>query len=521
LAVPPLLMWVMSVKTVSQTENRNLAEFPKFQANRLHAYFRGMESYWNDHIGFRDTFTFIYNYILWAGFDKSGVSWVTVGKSGWFFFGGDQSNEDVLGKVVLRDADLKQWAAVLQAKKDWFDRQDIRYVFVLAPNKQSVYPEYLPDWMRHHAVKIRRIDRLVDILRRYTDVEIIDLRDVLLREKEKRPVFFRTDSHWNWQGAYAAYRRIIESLHGWFPQVQPLPRSGLREIVRDFRHGDLSMGLYGVLWEKETVWIPGEPCAKLPGADFDRYLYEKRCVGADMRAIILRDSFMDFVEPYLSEHFGHVVYIWKRWAEDSGIEHGLYKEWIEKLHPDIVIEERVERLIGQIPDATLEQRFDYADPSLALFDARSGFAGIIPHNQVALENSDDGLLMHATGTDPGVRLPAMGKGVGPLIVRIEIESPADTILQIFYTTDAAHGYSEEKSRKVALKKGENIVFLQLEEPEIEGSLRLDPGYAPGMYRLRSLEIRRDKLEAIRSTFSSLAAVEANRAAVAGLSSVRP
>ncbi|WP_169728876.1 alginate O-acetyltransferase AlgX-related protein [Desulfatirhabdium butyrativorans] len=502
LAAPLVVMGVMPVKTVSQNENRNLAEFPKLQANRLNAYFRGIESYWNDHIGFRDALTFIYNYILWAGFDQSGFSWVTVGKSGWFFFGGDQSNEDVLGKVVLRDADLKQWAGVIQAKKDWFDRQNIRYVFVLAPNKQSVYPEYLPDWMRRHAVSVRRIDRLVEVLRKHTDVEIIDLRDALLREKDREPVFFRTDSHWNWQGAYAAYRQVIDRLHDWFPDMEPLPKSRMTEIVRDFRHGDLRMGLDGVIWEKERVWLPAEPCSKWNGTAFDRYLYEKRCGTGRTRAIVLRDSYMDFVEPYLSEHFGDVVYIWKRWAEDSGTEHRLYKEWIEKMRPDLVIEERVERLVGQIPAVTMEQRFDYADPVLGHWDGTIGFDGIEPYHQVRLEPENGGLLIFATGNDPGVRLPEMGQNTGPLIIRIEIESPADTVLQMFYATDEKSGYSEAKSRKMSLEKGVNTVFLCIEEPAIQGQLRLDPGYAIGTYRLQSIEIRKDQVASLLQAYDA-------------------
>lgn len=493
LAVPLLVMSVMPYKTLSQSENRNLAKFPNFRMNYINEYFRGIEFFWNDHIGFRDMLTFIYNYILWAGFDQSGVSWVTVGKAGWFFFGGDQSNEDVLGKVVLQDVDLKQWTSVIQAKKNWFARQGIRYMFVLAPNKQSVYSEYLPAWMQRHAASVRRIDRLLEALRKHTDVEIVDLRDALLREKEREIVFFRTDSHWNWQGGYAAYRQVIDRLNGWFPEMRPLPKSRLNEIVREFRNGDLRMGLDGVLWEKETLWIPADPCSKLVGTEFDRYLYEKRCAISQWKAIVLRDSFMDFVEPYLSEHFGDIVYIWKRWAEDSGTEHRLYKEWIKKLNPDIVIEERVERLVGQIPAPTLEQRFDYADPVLGHWNCSMGFNGIEAHNQVELEPSNEGLFMLATGNDPGVRLPEIGQNIGPLIVKIEIESPEDTVLQIFYSTDLNKGYCEMKSRKVPLQKGNNTVFLCIEEAAIQGRLRLDPGYTIGTYRLQSIEIRKDHL----------------------------
>lgn len=492
----PLIGFLFLPKqTLSLAENRKLAEFPKYTSESLPLYLRGIENYWNDHLGFRDLLVFLNNYVLWAVFDKSSVSWVTIGKDGWLFYAGDQSNEDVIGRVTLKDDELKRWLCVLQAKKEWLERQGVRYFFILVPDKQSIYPEYLPDLLKRYAVSHKRIDALVNNLRKY-HVDFLDLRAELLREKEHEQVYFQKDSHWNFQGAYVAYRRIIYELSSWFPEMKPLSKSNLLQLEKDFLEVDLRMGLDGVIREKVVHWIPKEPCSLPIRGDNRNYLFEKRCLNAKRRAIVIRDSCMTLLEPYLSEHFNHVVYIWKRWAEDSGEGHTLLKEWIDRIHPHILIEERVERLIGQIPTATMQQRFDYAHPLLGQWDSNRGFDGIMLHQQALLEPADDGLLIHATGSDPGLRFPDLGQDIGPLILRIEIESPADTVLQVFYTNTAEAGYVEENSRTIPLKKGENAVYLCIEEPTIKGQLRLDPGFAPGTYLLRSVEIRQDRLESL-------------------------
>lgn len=496
LTTPLALMIVMPETTVSHTENRTLATFPQLQGHPLREVLKDIEVYWNDHFGLREPLVFLYNWMCWKGFEQSGVPWVTVGQNDWFFYAGDQSNEDILGRVNLDDSDLKWWAAILQAKKNWLERQGIRYVFVLVPNKQSIYPEYLPTEIQRHAVGVRRIDRLLEVLRRNTDVDIIDVRDALLKEKQRNPVFYRTDSHWNRQGAYAAYAQLMKTPQVWFPEMHPLETSQLTDIKRAFRHGDLRMGLDGVLWEEERVWMPQKPCSRLSDMPFDRYLFRKGCNDARRRAIVLRDSFLDYIEPYLSEHFLDVVYIWKRWDEASGTEHRLYKEWIDRIHPDIVIEERVERLIGRIPMATSDQRFDYAGSSLVRFDDRNGFHGIFSCHQTRLEAGFDGLIMHATDIDPSICFSEIDIPKGPLILRIVIESPIDTVLQMYFKSAEENDYCEEKSRKSLLKQGINTVFLSLDDRVAEGVFRLDPGSVPGAYRLLSLEIRRDEVESL-------------------------
>ena len=77
----------------------------------------------------------------------------------------------------------------------------------------------------------------------------------------------------------------------------------------------------------------------------------------------------------------------------------------------------------------------------------------------------------------------------PLIVRVDLTSPADTVLELFYETSQASGYSGDRKVSQELHKGRNVVFLTLKEPTLSGRLRLDPGMIPGEYVLHDLEVR--------------------------------
>jgi hypothetical protein len=68
-------------------------------------------------------------------------------------------------------------------------------------------------------------------------VTVIDLRPALRDAKSSSLVYYKTDSHWNTRGAYAAYREILRVLKSEFPEVsakaweslrpKPVERTGL------------------------------------------------------------------------------------------------------------------------------------------------------------------------------------------------------------------------------------------------------------------------------------------------------
>ena len=112
------------------------------------------------------------------------------------------------------------------------------------------------------------------------------------------------------------------------------------------------MGLTRVLREEDLVLVPRrprlarviEPAGAGPTDELGRLATE--IPGSRLpRAVILRDSFVSRLVPFLSEHFSRAVYLW---------QNDFDAEVMRTEHPDVVIQEIVGRhLYGFIPSPEL------------------------------------------------------------------------------------------------------------------------------------------------------------------------
>jgi hypothetical protein len=115
-------------------------------------------------------------------------------------------------------------------------------------------------------------------------------------------------------------------------------------------------------------------------------------------------------------------------------------------------------------------------------------ASMVPAHQVEVLPGDDHIALRSSGRDPYLYLPSIDpSGLGSMM-RVEIESPGHTAVQVYYGTADEPGYSEQRSVRVPSYRGRNTVYIDL-PAEACGRLRLDPGDLPGEYRLHRLEIR--------------------------------
>lgn len=160
---------------------------------------------------------------------------VAVGKNGFYFEGwgarrvekGITENfdniADYMGQMPFSKEDLHQWRRVLEERKYWLKERGSEYVFILAPTKAMVYPEYLPSSLSS-ATKTAapsRFQQLSGYLQNYSDVNFINLLPPLLKAKQKRDyplLFYKTDFHWNFYGAFTAYQAVMDRLREMYPQ---------------------------------------------------------------------------------------------------------------------------------------------------------------------------------------------------------------------------------------------------------------------------------------------------------------
>jgi len=335
-------------------EKRRLASFPAFRLSRgvLLAFPQAFETYFNDHFAFRDQLVWGYNWTKAQCLGVSPCPNVLIGKEGWLYYR-DGLRDGSHAVLPLKQEELARWTTALEERRQWLAGRGVRFLVVVAPDKHTIYPEYLPETVKP-LPRESRLDQLMAYAPAHSHLSIIDLREPLLRAKSAARVYHKTDSHWNEQGAFAGNGRIEEALAVWFPRIHPLSRSSYAPIAVEAEGGDLAamLGLPGSYREEYLSLMRRGPQlahaaaidAALP-ARTDLPEYAKPSAfesGRDFfpKAFFYHDSFGNGLKPFLCEHFCRIVTIQQN-TFDAAL--------VEREHPDVVLYEFVERSLAFPP----------------------------------------------------------------------------------------------------------------------------------------------------------------------------
>jgi len=151
-------------------------------------------------------------------------------------------------------------------------------------------------------------------------------------------------------------------------------------------------------------------------------------------------------------------------------------------------------LISMRPDlttqTTLAKEFNGTNRIVLLINPEEGTKGINPNNQVSVVHNSQGIVLRSVGSDPQIMLPDFSaQPEMSYVMLIDITPPANTELQVFYTTSDSSDFTEDRSYRFCLIEGRNEVYVSLKDHPFGGKLRIDPGMLPGDYLLHRLEIR--------------------------------
>jgi len=322
----PLIGLALGVEArLPNMENRELAKMPKLAMQTLTSFPQEFIAYVTDNFGFRKTLIHWNSIASIRYFNVAPVSSkVVLGKDDWLFY--SDSINDYQGLSPLTEEQLQSMAKNLKEQRDWLAERGIYDLVVIVPNKETIYPEYLPDYFRRYNQETR-LDQLMNFLELNSDVKILDLRDVLLQAKTQYPVYYHTDTHWNKYGAFVGYSEILKQLSNVFPDLQSPSTSDYDVTVRSYLgNGDLAgmLTMGGTFHEQgaEVVFKGNESAI------------QKKPEGA----LMFGDSFYNALEPYLSATFEKFVKApWLQKFDTS---------LVEKEQPQVVISVMVERDIA-------------------------------------------------------------------------------------------------------------------------------------------------------------------------------
>jgi alginate O-acetyltransferase complex protein AlgJ len=314
---------------------------PEFDLKRIAEYPEKFERYYNEHLGFRKTLIRWNNLFHVQVLGVSPLPTAIVGEKGWLYLGRGYEYEYYRSARPFTREELQRWQQVLEERRDWLADRGIPYLFVVAPNKSTIYPELMPAGIN----RIRqesRLDQFLAYMQANSDVAILDVREPLREAKIQQQVYSRMDSHWNNYGAFIAYQQLMNRLAVWFPQLhaQPLSVFALRSTLTAEKYrGHLGLvrmfGLEGHIADDYLELIPQSPrLAHIERLSHNIVVSEVRDPTLP-RTVMIHDSFGHELPQYLSEHFQRVVYS----LGSQQFPHAL----IAEEHPNIVIQEMAER----------------------------------------------------------------------------------------------------------------------------------------------------------------------------------
>ncbi|MGC3991080.1 MAG: hypothetical protein QM796_15650 [Chthoniobacteraceae bacterium] len=360
--VPLVLQLTMPQREIARSEGRKLTAFPKLKKMKwkfIKDFPEKFEKYYNDQFGGRNDLLAASATLKVKVFQTSPTKDVMIGKNGWLYYTGEGALDDHLGVTRFTGEQLLAWKEYLERRQAWLAKRNIRYVFVFAPDKQTVYPEFLPD----RAAKFREgtaMDQLVAYLRQNCSVPVLDLRPTLVEAKRLGQLYWKTDTHWMFLGEYVGYERLTAELRTMYPMLNDSPYFYAKHPERIQQETDL----------RRIMRLPGTPLEGVPASNYtydgrpqEVPLYQADNLRADkqtysvepphpevpLRVLVYHDSFFNGLIKYFCPHFAKSTYVWRTVSSPQKCEQEIARV-MERDQPQLFVEEMLERYANTAPD---------------------------------------------------------------------------------------------------------------------------------------------------------------------------
>jgi len=111
----------------------------------------------------------------------------------------------------------------------YIESQGKEFLFVLVPDKENIYPEYLPWNLRLFVDKnYSRFSRALT----GNFVNFVNLKETLVSHKKDMIIYSLLDTHWNRYGSYLGFEVVMQKFGMDYPKIQSFDKYE--------RYGDLS-----------------------------------------------------------------------------------------------------------------------------------------------------------------------------------------------------------------------------------------------------------------------------------------
>lgn len=247
----------------------------------------------------------------------SAADTMVAGRDGWHFL---KTYENILdqyrGIKPLTAAETDAWIDTMERRQREVDAQGAVFIILIAPDQQTVYPDYMPAWATR--VGPTRLDQIVQRLKeRGSQLKLVDPRATMQAARGRGlKLYAAYESHWTAVGAFIGYSMTMQLA------------AGSLSNIRILRESDFDVGAAKATWAMPPVTevLPTLTLKQMQSKD-----------GAP-NLLIVGDSFAGHLRPYFDTTFRSVT--------ETLNMNGFPSEEIRRQRPALVIYEMAERFLG-------------------------------------------------------------------------------------------------------------------------------------------------------------------------------
>lgn len=271
-----------------------------------------------------------------------------------FLFLGNFFSDAVLKSKGFWRLDSSQLAltrSYLEQQQRHLQKQNTEYIIAMAPNKATFYGDYLPIAPTGQLPLRGQLDSLFQ----KSPIPFISLLQNRKPPKDSL-LYYLYDSHWNHEGAWLAYQELMAALRQTHPELRVLRNEDMcRKVVMEWAP-DLTELLLTNESEKLTIIAQNKRSAYMIEDELtvpptyrnknDNYERRFRNDSAQLKILVLHDSFFNAMLRWFAESFNETVYVWS-YSLDTAL--------IARENPDIVLHFMVERNADRLYNQALKK----------------------------------------------------------------------------------------------------------------------------------------------------------------------
>ena len=230
---------------------------------------------------------------------------VIMGQSDWLYLGELNIPYYTGEKTFTSEAEIKNYIRPYLKLKDKCEKLGKNLVIFVCPEKEEIYPEYMPTMEIKDSVE--RPIKLRDYIKNNTDLKYIYPKEELLKYKKDYLLYKKYDTHWNPVGAYIATNILKEALGIETIPLRDLKLEKVKVLDADlvyYANTNLENLPYTFTY-KFTNYKPNNHAEKIFVNDaILNDSYTTHCKeGANRKVFLIGDSFREATEEFLNKDF--------------------------------------------------------------------------------------------------------------------------------------------------------------------------------------------------------------------------